>query len=232
VYVCAVASRHGSHVFSVADASKNVGSILILSWRAKLRRRCGNVVETTERTARKQLAGAPHAARAVRDQPATRAMIDHPKASRFTTWSRATTPSLALVCSIVLNIVLAIYIADSVLGRETCAENVTNMPGLFEIIASAESRLPRQDADVLREIYRAKQSQLLSTQSAFIILMARTVTILGQAQLDTAALRAVVDDAREKQMQLNNIVLEIFLAASERFSPEARQQLVAQYKLH
>jgi uncharacterized membrane protein len=62
--------------------------------------------------------------------------------------------------------------------------------------------------------------------------MARTVTILGQAQLDTAALRAVVDDAREKQMQLNDIVLEIFLAASERFSPEARQQLVAQYKLH
>jgi uncharacterized membrane protein len=159
-------------------------------------------------------------------------MMDNPRVSRFTTWSRATTPGLALVCSIALNMVLASYLADSVFGRAICAENITNMPGLFEIIVSAESRLPRRDADVLQEIYRAKQSQLLSAQSAFIVLMARTVTIVGQAQLDTAALRAVVDDAREKQMQVNDIVLEIFLAAAERFSPEARQQLIAQYKLH
>jgi uncharacterized membrane protein len=154
-----------------------------------------------------------------------------PKVSRLATWFRCTATRRAFVCSIILNIVLAVYVAHSLPECEATAENVTNMPGLFAIIASAESRLPRADADVLREIYRARELQLLSAHSAFIRLMARTVMILGQGHLDTAAFRAAVADAREKQMQVNDIVLEIFLEASEHFSPEARRQLLAQYQL-
>jgi uncharacterized membrane protein len=158
------------------------------------------------------------------------AVSKHLRIPQLRAWSRASAYSPCLLASVALNVVLASYVAASLHARETVQTSNT-LPGLFEIIASAEARLPPDDADVLREVYRSREPQLRAAQHAFITFMARAITTIAEPDLDTTALRTAVNDARQQQMQLNDIIVEIFFASLERFSPEARRTLVARYKL-
>ena len=136
----------------------------------------------------------------------------------------------ALFASVALNVVLAGYIATSLLAFEP-GDVARGVPAIPEIFAVSEARLPAGDIGILTDGYRAAEPYILAKQADAARALARAIASLGDSPLDAGALRASIAEARQKKTQLDDLVVETFLNAVERFSTDGRRKLVSQYKL-
>jgi uncharacterized membrane protein len=136
----------------------------------------------------------------------------------------------ALLCSIIINVAGASYIAVQALGPFSWfgvhAEREEGNPE--EIIGRFAARLPSQDATVLWQVYHTKEQQILAaidtTQSA----RSRALAALSRPDLDTSALQAAFREAMNSRMQEGELLIETVVETLKRISPEGRMQLVKQ----
>ncbi|XSC47350.1 periplasmic heavy metal sensor [Bradyrhizobium sp. RDT10] len=138
---------------------------------------------------------------------------------------------LALSISATLNIVLGTQFATSLLVNDQVPETSMMVPGIPEMVAASAQGLSREDADILSKLVSSKEPMLLPAQVAYHRSLVSAISIIGQPHLNREKLRAAIDDARARQMHVDDLALETVREALERFSPEARLKIARQFSL-
>ena len=129
-----------------------------------------------------------------------------------------------LLASLCLNVLLGAFIVTRwVEGVRN--PMVTAAPQqLVELLAR---RLPRADADILRRVYRGKEQQFAAGQADYQTSLAAAGRLLSEPQLDKAALRSTMTEARDKRIRIGDLAIATFLEALPQMSVEGRRGLVA-----
>lgn len=139
-------------------------------------------------------------------------------------WSALRAPqSILLVVSLCLNVLMASYIAKQWVEAWSPRMATGSPPRLVRMVAG---RLPSADAGTLWRVYGAKESALHSAQADYEQSLRRAVRLLAQPNLDVAALRGAVLEARDKRIKVGDIVIDMFLETFPQISPQGRQDLV------
>jgi uncharacterized membrane protein len=94
------------------------------------------------------------------------------------------------------------------------------------MIERAAERLPKDDADILWRIYRSKEPEIQPLQAEYTRSLLKTMQLVAQPELDRAAVRTAVKDARDKRLKIGDAVIETFVEMLEQISPKGRRQLV------
>ena len=128
-----------------------------------------------------------------------------------------------LLASLCCNIVLATYISVQWL-RPGWNPAGTGVP--LRMIERVAERLPKDDADILWRIYRGKEAEIAPMQAEYTRALLKTMRLVAQPELDRAALRLAVKDARDKRLKIGDTVIETFVEMLEQISPKGRRQLV------
>ena len=136
--------------------------------------------------------------------------------------SLATTRWL-LLASLCCNVVLATYVSVQWLrpGWNPAGAGVP-----LRMIERVAERLPKDDAETLWRIYRGKEAEIAPLQAEYTRALLKTMQLVAQPELDPAALRLAVKDARDKRLKIGDAVIETFVGMLERISPKGRRQLV------
>jgi len=136
--------------------------------------------------------------------------------------SLATTRWL-LLASLCCNVVLATYVSVQWLrpGWNPAGAGVP-----LRMIERVAERLPKDDADILWRIYRGKEAEIAPMQAEYTRALLKTMRLVAQPELDRAALRLAVKDARDKRLKIGDTVIETFVEMLEQISPKGRRQLV------
>jgi uncharacterized membrane protein len=129
----------------------------------------------------------------------------------------------ALLVSLCFNLVLTTYVAAQWFQPAWTPVNAGMPMRMVERIAG---RLPPEDADILWRIYRDKEPDLLPLQADYTQALLKTLRLTGQTELDRPALRAAIQDARDKRIKIGDAVIDTFIDMLERISPKGRRQLV------
>jgi uncharacterized membrane protein len=87
-------------------------------------------------------------------------------------------------------------------------------------------RLPTADAGTLWRVYGAKEQALHGAQADYEQSLRRAGRLLTQPNLDVAALRSAVMEARDKRIKVGDIVIDMFLETFPQISPQGRRDLV------
>jgi uncharacterized membrane protein len=140
---------------------------------------------------------------------------------------RARVSAPLLFCSLLLNVVLGSYLAVQALIAEP---QPLRLRPPQQMLATLADQLPSKDAEILREILRAKAPQFLTAQAATQRGRARVVSVLARPELDMDLLRLAFKDLIEKRANMGGLVIETTIEAMGRISPESRQTLVEQYR--
>ncbi|RJF77160.1 periplasmic heavy metal sensor [Rhodopseudomonas palustris] len=130
---------------------------------------------------------------------------------------------LLLLASLCLNVALGAYVGAQWLQPEW-APNSAGTP--IRLIERVATRLPSDDAEILRRNFQARQPQLQPLQAAYMAALMKTLRLTGQAELDKPALQAAIKDAREKRIRIGDEVIDTFVETLEQISPKGRRQLV------
>jgi hypothetical protein len=152
---------------------------------------------------------------------------------RMPRW-RPDVSTLALLCSISLNIGFASYLAIQALPAlwqprtYSSPDEATAVPD--KMIASLATRLPGRDADILWDVYRTKKPQIQAMEAVAQGVRVRLFSVLAERDLDTGALRAVIKDAMDSRLRMGELQVETLVDALGRISPDGRQQLARQYR--
>ncbi|MPZ36457.1 MAG: periplasmic heavy metal sensor [Rhizobiales bacterium] len=139
-------------------------------------------------------------------------------------------PMLLLLVSATLNLVLGSQFVGSLLANEEIPEASMDAPAVPELIAKSVKQFSREDAHILLQFVRDNEFRLLPAQAAYDRSLLRAMTIIGQPRPGKEELRAALDDTRQKQIRLDEVVMETLGDALERFSPGARRKIVAQFR--
>ena len=138
-------------------------------------------------------------------------------------WSVVRSPrSLLLVVSLCLNVVLGSYITKQWVEAWSPQIVTSSPPRLIRMVAG---RLPSTDAGTLWRVYGAKEQALRSAQADYEQALRGAVRLLVQPNMDVAALRKAVMEARDKRIKMGDIVIEMFLETFPQLSPQGRQDL-------
>jgi len=143
--------------------------------------------------------------------------------------------ALALLGSICLNVAFASYIAVQAVSRlarpmlRTMPDEGVGAPD--NAIAKFAARLPRDDADILWEVYRTRKPQILDADAQAESARLRVLSVLTKGELDAGALRAAAKEAMDGRMRKASLLVETVVDALERFSPDGRRQLTSQIHL-
>ncbi|WP_322514333.1 periplasmic heavy metal sensor [Rhodopseudomonas palustris] len=130
---------------------------------------------------------------------------------------------LLLLASLCLNVALGAYVGV----QWSQPEWKPASPGMpLRIMERVASRLPEPDAEILRRNFEARQAELRPLQQEYTAALLKTLRLIGQADLDKPALRAAIDDARDKRIKMGNALAETFLETLEQVSAKGRRQLV------
>ncbi|HEY8337766.1 MAG TPA: periplasmic heavy metal sensor [Tardiphaga sp.] len=129
----------------------------------------------------------------------------------------------ALLASLCVNLALATYVSMQWFQPAWTPANA-GMP--LRMVERIAARLPKEDADILWRIYREKQPDMLPLQADYLRAMRKTLQLTGQPELDKAALRAAILDARDKRIKIGDAVIDTFIDTLEQISPKGRRQLV------
>lgn len=130
---------------------------------------------------------------------------------------------LLLLASLCLNVALGAYVGAQWLQPEW-TPNVAGTP--VRLIERVATRLPSDDAEILRRNFQARQPALQPLQAAYLAALMKTLRLTGQAELDKPALQAAIKDAREKRIRIGDEVIGTFVETLEQISPKGRRQLV------
>jgi uncharacterized membrane protein len=126
-----------------------------------------------------------------------------------------------LLASLCLNVALGAY-----QGRQWLQQSWTPAGMPLRMTERVAARLPKQDADILWQLYRAKEPEIRALQADYVSALFNTMRVVGQTELDKAAVRQAVDDARIKRIKVGDAVTQVFLEMLDKISPEGRRQLV------
>lgn len=129
----------------------------------------------------------------------------------------------ALLASLCVNLALATYVSMQWF-QPAWTPASAGMP--LRMVERIAARLPKEDADILWRIYREKQPDMLPLQADYLRAMRKTLQLTGQPELDKAALRAAILDARDKRIKIGDAVIDTFIDTLEQISPKGRRQLV------
>jgi uncharacterized membrane protein len=135
---------------------------------------------------------------------------------------------LGLLASICLNIALVAYIAVNLQANEPELPALRNAQ---QLIRALEDRLPARDAEVLREVYRTRQPDVLAARAAYQQARMHAIVVAARRDLDREEFRAAINDVRDKRIRLGDLVTDIVQDTVERISPETRQKLVERFRL-
>ena len=127
-----------------------------------------------------------------------------------------------LLASLCLNVLLVTYIGTQWYRTARQILATAAPPYLIEFLAS---RLPRADADILWRVYRSKEQALAAAQADYRQSLSTARQLLSQPELDAAAFRAAVQEARDKRVKVGDVAIETFLEAMPQMSAEGRRGL-------
>lgn len=144
---------------------------------------------------------------------------------KFLPTSRVASRWLLLV-SLCCNVALAAYVSAQWMRPGWSPETAGATHRVFEQVAA---RLPKDDADVLWRLYRAKEAELQTTQAQYTRALLKTMQVVAKPELDKDALRMAVGEARGRRSKINDIVIDTFVDMLEQISPEGRRQLVGRF---
>jgi uncharacterized membrane protein len=139
-------------------------------------------------------------------------------------WNALRSPrSLLLVVSLCLNVLMGSYIAKQWAEAWSPRIAISSPPRLIRMVAG---RLPSADAGTLWRVYGTKEQALRSAQADYEQALRNAVRLLAQPNMDVAALRKAVMEARDKRIKMGDIVIDMFLETFPQLSPQGRQELV------
>jgi uncharacterized membrane protein len=131
-----------------------------------------------------------------------------------------------LIVSVCINILLISFVTIAAL-RLPQLLTVEGTPRLVNVIAR---RLPSQDAETFRELYRTREPDFRAAQAQYRQALRRALEVAAQPKIDPEELRAAVNEARTLRFKNNDLLTDIFLQTLERMSPEVRQRLLARFR--
>jgi uncharacterized membrane protein len=134
---------------------------------------------------------------------------------------------LALLASLCLNALMGGYIAKQWVDASAPLMAASAPPRLIRFITE---RLPSADAATLWRVYGVREQALRDAQADYEKSLRRAAGIVAQPDVDAAALRSAVTEAREKRVKVGDIVTEMFLEAVPQLSPQGRQDLVGRLR--
>lgn len=129
----------------------------------------------------------------------------------------------ALLASLCLNLVLAGYVTMQWMQPAWSPAN-GGMP--LKIVERLAARLPPEDAGILWRLYRAREPEVQPLQADYARALFKTLRLAGQTDIDKAALRAAILEARDKRIKVGDAMIDTFIDALEQISPKGRRQLV------
>ncbi|MBR0773946.1 periplasmic heavy metal sensor [Bradyrhizobium diazoefficiens] len=142
-------------------------------------------------------------------------------------WRLSFSPSRALaLLSLCLNVILLTYVSVQWLSPGALVPGAA-MP--LRMIERVAARLPKDDAEILWNIYRGREGELLPLQTEYRRALMKAMQAAGQSNLDKGELEAAVKDARDKRIKMGDAVIATFIEMLERISPKGRRQLVGGY---
>lgn len=127
-----------------------------------------------------------------------------------------------LLASLCINVALGAYIGAQWLRPQWTPPHA-GMP--MRLIERVASRLPQADADILWRNFNAKQVTLQPLQRDYVAALRTTLNLAAQPELDKPALRAAVENARDKRSKVGDAMIDAFVETLEQISPEGRRQL-------
>ncbi|MGP9813413.1 periplasmic heavy metal sensor [Rhodopseudomonas sp. NSM] len=130
---------------------------------------------------------------------------------------------LLLLVSLCLNVALGAYVGVQWSQPEWRPASAGMPQRIMERVAS---RLPEPDAEILRRNFEARQTELRPLQQQYTAALLKTLRLIRQADLDKPALRAAIDDARNKRIAIGHVVADTFVETLEQVSEKGRRQLV------
>jgi uncharacterized membrane protein len=143
-------------------------------------------------------------------------------------WNALGSPwTLALLASLCVNALMGGYIAKQWVDASAPLMAASAPPRLIRFIAE---RLPSADAATLWRAYGVREQALRDAQADYEKSLRRAAGIVAQPDVDAAALRSAVTEAREKRVKVGDIVTEMFLEAVPQLSPQGRQDLVGRLR--
>jgi uncharacterized membrane protein len=136
-----------------------------------------------------------------------------------------------LMVSLCLNVALATYVGVQWLAPPPpgVGAGPGSGPGMLprRLIARAADRLPKDDADLLWRAYRAKEREVAGAQADFLLALGRAARMIAVPDLDAAAMREAMIDARDKRRRVGELVIDTFLEALPQMSAQGRRDLVS-----
>jgi uncharacterized membrane protein len=126
-----------------------------------------------------------------------------------------------LLLSLCVNVALVAYVA---VQWQSPAGPLGAMP--LKLVQRVAERLPPDDGAVLSRIYQSREAQLLPLQADYSRSLRSTLYLASQPQLDKAALRAAIKDARDKRIKVGDAVIDMFEQMLEDISTDGRRQLL------
>jgi uncharacterized membrane protein len=128
-----------------------------------------------------------------------------------------------VLVSLCLNVAMGTFIATRWMEAHP-SEAVSGSPRLVE---RAIQRLPTPDAEILRAVYRSKEAEFTASQRAYALALVAAARVLAQRDLDTAALRTAIEDARNKRVKIGDLAIDTFLEAVPQMSLDGRRALIS-----
>jgi uncharacterized membrane protein len=139
-------------------------------------------------------------------------------------WGALRSPrAILLVASLCLNMLMGGYIAKQWVEASAPGLAMGSPPRLVRMMAG---RLPSEDAGTLWRAYGVREPALRSAQADYEQALRRAVRLLAQPNMDSAALRTAVMEARDKRINMGDIVIDMFLETFPQLSPQGRRDLV------
>jgi len=143
-------------------------------------------------------------------------------------WVSLRSPQAALLlASLCLNALMAGYIAKQWFRAPSLPIATATPPRLIQLVAN---RLPSADAETLWRVYRGKEHALRESQAEYEQALRGAGRLLAQPDVDVAALRRAVMEARDKRIKIGDVVIETFLDAVPQLSRSGRQDLVGRLR--
>lgn len=137
-------------------------------------------------------------------------------------FGRMTAGRLLLLASLCLNVGFGAYVGAQWLEPPSLPQP-SGVP--IRLIERVAARLPQADADILWRNYRAKEGTMRPLQRDYIAALMATLKLASQPELDKPALRAAVENARDKRIKVGDVVIDTFVETLEQISPEGRRRL-------
>ena len=142
----------------------------------------------------------------------------------------ATAPNRAvlrilLFVSVCFNVFAAAYLATQHFGPGPVAISASQAPPA--LISRVAALLHEPDAAILWQAYGRREAEISAAQADYRTALLAAAAHMPQPQVDAAALRLAVKEARDRRLAVGDLTIEVFLEAFPKLSAKGRQDLLS-----